>query len=477
MFAALRLDFCAGLLYNNSIMVYGGLLMLESWKRFHNLKTFTELFSVLTVQDLERIAAVPLLLFLLSPPIAMLWIYLMGSNEYRQMLTISVGIICLICCVGILYVRGNPVRRILSDRRPLLWFAAMSLLMLISAAVNGFTELDLHGDPYRKESLLTFISYGLFYSGCGTMIFREKTKRFLLRAFMLGSLAVTAVALPMHYGLYTINAFAVGRKEGTLTAHFYQLNHYAYYLMLAVIVSLGLFLFEKKQVWRVTALVTLLVQTFTLVVNHTRGCFVSCVCILVLTWVVLRLTGQTQGKRLAAGTAAFLAASAAGYFVTPDSLQRMVATVGEVYDVAVQNEAAGDAGTGRWTLWRCTVGYIAEKPLFGWGTEGIRDRLFLDSKANNNRPHCEYLQYAVFYGIPALLVYLGALTSIYRKAFRQRRSLSPMTVTALLAAAGYLVSAVFGNTMFYTAPFLFIFLGLGFRSDLPEYAPAASEKQ
>ena len=39
----------------------------------------------------------------------------------------------------------------------------------------------------------------------------------------------------------------------------------------------------------------------------------------------------------------------------------------------------------------------------------------------------------------------------------------------LIAAFTYLVSACFGITMYNTAPFLFIFLGLGYRSDEHEW--------
>jgi O-antigen ligase len=137
-------------------------------------------------------------------------------------------------------------------------------------------------------------------------------------------------------------------------------------------------------------------------------------------------------------------------------------------DPSASTQAVNAAGTGRGSLWRLTIESIARRPVFGWGTEGIADYLKANSLDGNNRPHNEYLQYAAFYGIPAALVYITALCSIYRKAFKQLAELPAINICALLAGAGYLFSACFGNTMFYTAPFLFIMLGLGCYDPLPD---------
>jgi O-antigen ligase len=122
---------------------------------------------------------------------------------------------------------------------------------------------------------------------------------------------------------------------------------------------------------------------------------------------------------------------------------------------------AGLAGTGRWRRWTHTVQYIGERPFFGWGSEGIFD--LLKEETGGSRPHNEYLQYAAFFGIPAALCYIAGVVSVFVKGIKKRAEIDIYTFAALVASFGYLVSALFGNTMSYTAPYFFIMLGLAVR--------------
>ena len=79
----------------------------------------------------------------------------------------------------------------------------------------------------------------------------------------------------------------------------------------------------------------------------------------------------------------------------------------------------------------------------------------------DSRPHNEYLQYALFYGIPAALLYITGCFSVFLQDLRLEDRLDAMTFACLGAAFSYLVSAFFGNTIYCTAPFLFLFLGMG----------------
>ena len=67
------------------------------------------------------------------------------------------------------------------------------------------------------------------------------------------------------------------------------------------------------------------------------------------------------------------------------------------------DEYAGSAGSGRWRIWRGTVSLIGQRPLLGWGMEAIYVH-DLTSITVSTRPHNEYLQYALFHGIPAALL-------------------------------------------------------------------------
>ena len=124
---------------------------------------------------------------------------------------------------------------------------------------------------------------------------------------------------------------------------------------------------------------------------------------------------------------------------------------------------AKSAGTGRWELWVYTVEFIKEKPLFGWGLEGTTKQLG-ELVGHTDRPHNEYLQYAAFFGIPASIAYICGVFSVFLNGLKHKYELDIYTITALIASFGYLVSAAFGNTMYYTSPAFFILLGLAFNT-------------
>ena len=72
----------------------------------------------------------------------------------------------------------------------------------------------------------------------------------------------------------------------------------------------------------------------------------------------------------------------------------------------------------------------------------------------------EFMQYAIFLGIPGALLYLMGLVLL---AWNRIKNLKYLSYSVLIAAGcvfGYLFSSCLGNSMFYTAPYFWIFLGM-----------------
>ena len=114
----------------------------------------------------------------------------------------------------------------------------------------------------------------------------------------------------------------------------------------------------------------------------------------------------------------------------------------------------------RLILWIETIKCAFERPLVGYGTEGIKDHLA--QFTGDERTHNEFLQYFGFYGIPAGICYFSAVMSVFIHGLKNKKKLSKYEIAALAVAFAYCVSAFFGSSRTYTAPYLFIFLGLGF---------------
>ncbi len=139
----------------------------------------------------------------------------------------------------------------------------------------------------------------------------------------------------------------------------------------------------------------------------------------------------------------------------------------DVKDIADDPSKADETGTTRWLLWKTTAGYIRKRPLFGYGIEGIDN--MLKKATGSSRTHNEYLQYAATFGIPEALAYTCACIGVFVRNLKHKTELKEGSLMRLIAAFTYLVSACFGITMYNTASFLFIFLGLGYRSDEHEW--------
>ena len=130
----------------------------------------------------------------------------------------------------------------------------------------------------------------------------------------------------------------------------------------------------------------------------------------------------------------------------------------DVKNIAAENSAAKNAGSKRWELWTNGVDMLKNRPIFGYGPENL-GKEYLARGIDQDRPHNEYLQHALFLGIPALIFYVAAILMLIKYLLTNLRNLNNTTFISGLAVVAYLCSAFFGNTMFYTSIYFFLLLG------------------
>lgn len=448
--------------------------MLNSFKRFQKAKTFKELVEVTTWKDLDLLAAIPLMLFMISPAIFFwqitiikTWIYEMTANSLMAVTAIF-SVIVMTCDYSKQFFSGRTLRKMISDYLPQVFFLMMAVLIIISTVINGFTEYALQGDLHRGESVFTFLGYILCCFGCAAVIRYERTKKILLNSFLIAGGFISAMSLLDYYGIIPVWHFHLIQKN-EMCAVFNNSNHFGYYLAIAVTISFAMCLFEDSVIFKVLYLISLALHTFTLIINKTRGGCLACLVAVIVTFLLYVKIRKPKLTGILPVLAVFIAAVVTGFIIMPNSLNRFMRLFRDVSDITAAEVYgntkinANHAGSGRWLLWKLTAGAIIQKPFFGWGTEGI-SAVLTESGVHNNRPHNEYLQYSAFYGIPACLCYLAAVASVFYRSLRRLSALSRSEIVALMGALAYLISACFGNTMFYTTPFLFILLGLGFHT-------------
>jgi len=359
--------------------------------------------------------------------------------------------------------------------------AGFCLCVLISTLVNGIDDKALHGVPYR--------SLGAFHTIALVIIFMAVTsclKSTSLRGYITGGYILIAdliaAAVLWDKSIGTIPAF---HEKKALSAVFFNGNHYGYFLVMAVLVSAG-YLMYQSGVLRISGGISLVLNAYVLIINHSMSCIIAVVTVLAAACVITAVTDAGRRKTALILLAIMAACGIAVYMHFPD-IRREVSTLMTDLSDAGTDGLSGSAGHNRWLLWQQTAAFIADRPLAGYGCEGISDMLIAATGRAN--AHCELLSYAAFYGVPAAVLYalgviLAAISSITsslsssiqhpdssgRETRRSesgssgtmvsRAYLDSLRKTALMAAFGYFISSLFGVAMFYTAPFFFVFLGL-----------------
>jgi O-antigen ligase len=213
----------------------------------------------------------------------------------------------------------------------------------------------------------------------------------------------------------------------------------------------------------IAAVISMGLDMIMLVFNRSLGCLIAAAAVLVVMLLVSMVRGQGR-RRSFILTICIIAASAAALVCSPLLRVDLYFTFREAI-LIMQGKGNQYMGHGRWRLWELTAEYIRQRPLFGYGCEGINERLYAGTAAINgvSNPHCEPLTYAAFFGIPAALFYIaGCVTAIVKglRSSNNKSKTANCSTIAAYAAAAYFISSLFGVAMFYTAPFFFILLGI-----------------
>lgn len=338
-------------------------------------------------------------------------------------------------------------------------FAGFILCMIVSTCINGFSREALLSVPYRYVGLIDLIAFIVVYMGCSRRVESEKLRHTVLISFMLTADMVCGVFL---YDWFVSDIPAIG-SENVVSAIFFHDNHYGYFLVIAVMISSGYFIYGSIAA-AIAGLISLGFNLFALAVNRSAGCFIAVGAAIAIMIIYTVIFQKRYFKRAVILATAFIAGAV--FLVAASKALRddLVLLMKEVIEILRGGDTTY-AGHGRWQLWKITADYIADEPLVGYGCEGIRDTLYDYTEISS--PHNEPLTYAAFFGIPAALLYVVGSTSAVISGLRRRKAVGEYdgegdcsVVIAAFAALGYLISSLFGVTMFYTAPYLFIFMGL-----------------
>ena len=357
-------------------------------------------------------------------------------------------------------------------------------LVLMSIGVNGFTYYAVHGHPYTKMSMWTYMANILLFLFFSSLVYDERVKGFLVKA---------CCVIATLYALYGMIEYNFKPYAGDLRVTFHNSNHYGYYLAVSIALTAAMIvetLGAKRQeaaeasrpgLEAAAWCVMLFIQCFALGYNNTLGVWIAVVLSHIFLFVAYRLRDGRFNFRVLVPFAVFLCASVISAFFTTSIFTSIVRTYGDVGNIVQGLKKADEAGSGRWLIWKLTVKHIIERPLFGNGIEGLLEIITLEGSSTGS-PHNEYLEYMAFFGVPAGISYIAACLSVFIHGLKHKKELNGITLVCLAGGFGYLASAFFGVCFYYTVTYPFIFLGLSLNfaerdKPLPAVQPPEQEPQ
>lgn len=346
---------------------------------------------------------------------------------------------------------------------PVFVFLLFALSIALVTIIRGPNEYDLTGHPYMFESIYSYISYPLVFFFCGMMLPREKHRKLLLYALLFTSLPVNILALVNEW----VTPILLFNGAG-VCAVFHNSNHYGYYLDITIITAALMYVYEKTRWLKIFSAVCGIVATMVLIPNNTLGAYLAVLFVFILFIIYCFFIAKENQKQALIIMGAYILITIIMRFFYSSLMSSFLTLFSDINMIVEDPLEADSAGSGRLRLWRGTVEHMGESPWLGFGVEGLLNTYGVGT------PHNEFLQYAEFFGIQTSLLYIIACAVILLRVLFNHKSLDRTTMICFFVCIGYLASSFFGVAIYYTTPFIYIFLGLTYAEYL--YKKPKTEK-
>ncbi len=336
---------------------------------------------------------------------------------------------------------------------PILLFMFV-LWSIFSCLFSDNISLSFNGSDFRKEGLHTYF----IYSGIFSLGYALKNKKYLMSLFKVFVTVSIILSILMVLNNDYLNRLFTLQTDSAI---FYNSNHFAYYLCIAIMINCFLISNTDKLIYKILWLCTFSFLVFTLIKNNSFGPYLS---VFITLLVFLTISLLFNRKAFITSLIVFVLFSSISFACNlkrnfiPQETNKISQGIS---DIVENNEQAPTAGSGRWRLWVHGIKYAFEKPLFGYGQDNLEQR-YLKDNIDIDRPHNEFVQHAASLGIPAVLLYISALITMFIPFLMKIKIQNTYSVSLYAAVFAYLVSSFFGNTMYYTTPFFVMLLAMAY---------------
>jgi len=397
-------------------------------------------------------------LFGIIPPLSLIGVtginFTCILNIYYKVFRVLGGITLFF--VSFCLVAGHRQLFKLSNLKQKPWFYILIVLLLwsvICAYKSDDVISAMFSTYYLCDNLYSYFIYGGVFA-CASFIKDTKKRKSIILLFCFMVLYnATIIIIQTLTNSNVLNSLFPSLRAVV----FNQFNHFGYLLCMAIICLMALYLYEDKVIY----LILIGYLFYALLINDTFGCQLATYIATPITYGLYLLNGRKINikKTLPIIVIALLSVlSIYNLLPSANALSKNLTTfASDVDKVATQAEDMAKAGTTRMQLWLDTFERIKQRPIFGFGPEGFIGK---NSITNGDSPHNEYLQITGFLGFPGLFLYLSAFITLCINKIKNIKTISILELITGSTLIVYLISALFGNPVFNTYPYMWLMYGL-----------------
>lgn len=449
----------------------------------------------LSVKDIVLFSV--LFIWIIIPILKMIQGVSLFTSIYEYKFMEIVGIIGIYLLAFEIYKKIKTTQNkklLIKELLPIIILVGYLIWTLISCIFAQDRQKAFYGDAYRKEGFITYLIYAGFFA-CAFLIKSDKLKRCLLNSFII--VAIINIIL-INLTNNSIQMLKIFHFKNIQVGVFSNSNHYGYYLLLATITACLSFIVEKNKIIKSFYGLAYLILIYNLILNNTFGCyiafaitmilfFVYCIyqkknrvitVVSVLIFIIISCFVQYNGKNVVVNNAKTLfndissildVAKNRNNFKIEENVQNENNNISKSENNTKNNSAINseaekrleNAGSGRAQLWKYGLKIFLDKPILGYGADNLESE-YKKYNIEQDRPHNLIIQLATTSGFPGCILYIIAIGLILVRAFKKLNNSNSIYTIVFFAIIAYLISAMFGNSMYYTSPYYFIFLGITF---------------
>ena len=349
-------------------------------------------------------------------------------------------------------------------------------------------------------TVLSIMTLGMsIYYNNQYALFREKYNEFMQTSGEQG-LAVSGIQWSdferkLKNDVYKVNSkWYIFAQRGV----FRNSNHFAYVLCMGIIAAMWLAITEKNWTFKLLYLISFVIQLSMLIINDTFGGYLG-VFVAVFASIIYGIikfisylknknalseeAKANDKKNLINGAIAMLVIvvlfvtcslnikNQSGKAYVVNNVKGFIRDIGVFggymtttenatqVDVSTLDTSITKAGSGRGETWLKVWELIKQRPLFGYGLECLLFQFSGQFNVGEGRTHNLLLQLLATVGIPGTIMYFAALAIIFFRLLSNWKSWSDVEKITTFVGISYIVTALTGNSTYYTSPFFMMFLG------------------